>query len=70
MFGGHSQAQVLDAIKGCHGFVSQIATTLGVSISTVSNIQGSIDSGILTFFQTSSTPELNDISSGCLLQVF
>ena len=36
-FGGHSQAQVLDAIKGCHGFVSQIATTLGVSISTVSH---------------------------------
>ena len=36
-FGGHSQAQVLDAIKGCHGFVSQIANTLGISISTVSH---------------------------------
>jgi len=38
--------------------------------ATVSNIQGSIDSGFLTFFQTSSTPELNDISSACVLQVF
>jgi len=36
-FGGHSQAQVLDAIKNCHGFVSQIADTLGASISAVSN---------------------------------
>jgi len=36
-FGGHSQAQVLDTIQGCYGFVSQIATTLGVDISTVSN---------------------------------
>jgi len=36
-FGGHSQAQVLDAIIKCNGFVSQVAKTLGVSISTVSN---------------------------------
>jgi len=42
----------------------------GAGNGTVSNIQGSIDSGILTFFQTSSVPELNDISAGCLLQVF
>ena len=36
-FGGHSQAQVLETIKDCHGFVSQIANTLGVSISAVSH---------------------------------
>jgi len=36
-FGGHSQAQVVDAIKNCHGFVSTVARTLGVSISTVSH---------------------------------
>ena len=42
----------------------------GAGNATVSNIQGSIDSGILTFFQTSSTPELDNISAGCELQVF
>jgi len=34
------------------------------------NIGGSIASGILTFDQISSVPELNNISAGCVLQVF
>ena len=42
----------------------------GAGNATISNIQGSIDSGVLTFFQTSSTPELDDISSGCILVIF
>jgi len=46
------------------------AAKKGAGDGNITNIQGSIDSGILTFFQTSSVPELNDISAGCLLQVF
>ena len=34
-FGGHSQAQVIDTIIGCNGFVSTVAKTLKVSISIV-----------------------------------
>jgi len=36
-FGGHSKAQVVKAIMGCNGFVSQVAETLKVEISTVSH---------------------------------
>ena len=42
----------------------------GAGNATVSNIQGSINSGFLTFFQSSSTPELDDISAGCILVIF
>ena len=36
----------------------------------VSNIQGSQESGVLTFNQSSAVPDLDNISAGCLLVVF
>jgi len=51
---------------GCRMLVYQSA----IGNATVSNLQGSIDSGVLTFFQTSSTPELDNLSSSCFLVVF
>jgi len=37
-FGGHSKAQVIDAIIKCNGFVSSVAKTLGVDIHAVSPV--------------------------------
>jgi hypothetical protein len=42
----------------------------GLGDGNVINLDGSNESGILTFDQTSSTPGLDGISSGCLLEVF
>jgi len=50
---------------GCRSLDFQSA----VGNATVSNLQGSIDSGIVTFFQSSSILELDGISASCILVI-